>query len=344
MRAGDERGTVVPLIVLALTPMVGMAALTLDLGRYYEVRRQLQNAADAAAHAGAQQLPDFVGAEHKALEYFDYNRPTIGTSSFEVEFPNDQRMRVVARVEVPMIFAQLFGVDTLGAEVVAQVATDTKKVDIVVVLDRSGSMCRDSHPSGGCPSGGPWDPFNAVQNAALGFPQYVLTHPEDRLALVSYATAATSDLPLIEGYANVIGPLQTQVGGLEPAGYTNFGHALSLAHSTLLDGDPEPGRRQIIVLLSDGVPNVYPDGSGGWTTCGGSGCAQSHDFGLDEADNAAADNIEIYTIGLGVGVNGGYLAEIAEIGGGSYIYSPSSAELEAAFAQVARLVKLTFIE
>jgi Flp pilus assembly protein TadG len=51
-----RRGTVAPLLAILLIPLLGMMAFSVDLGYMIVVRTELQNAADAAAMAGAQQL------------------------------------------------------------------------------------------------------------------------------------------------------------------------------------------------------------------------------------------------------------------------------------------------
>jgi Flp pilus assembly protein TadG len=51
----DEGGAVLVLVALGLVVILGMLALTLDLGRAVAVKRDMVNAADAAALAGAQQ-------------------------------------------------------------------------------------------------------------------------------------------------------------------------------------------------------------------------------------------------------------------------------------------------
>lgn len=51
-----ERGNVAVLVAGALVAVVGMAALAVDLGYVRVVKAELQNAADAAAHAGTAQL------------------------------------------------------------------------------------------------------------------------------------------------------------------------------------------------------------------------------------------------------------------------------------------------
>src|SRR5437899_7981806 len=53
------RGSVLVLTAAAMVPLLGMVSLSVDVGRLMSTRRQLQNAADAAALAGAQRLPDY---------------------------------------------------------------------------------------------------------------------------------------------------------------------------------------------------------------------------------------------------------------------------------------------
>jgi Flp pilus assembly protein TadG len=54
----SEGGAVLVTVAVSLTVMFGVAALAIDLGRLYVLRTQLQNAADAAALAGAFSLID----------------------------------------------------------------------------------------------------------------------------------------------------------------------------------------------------------------------------------------------------------------------------------------------
>ena len=54
-RYRDERGAVAVMVGLAMVVLLGMLALTLDLGRAVGVRRDMVNAADAAALAAAQE-------------------------------------------------------------------------------------------------------------------------------------------------------------------------------------------------------------------------------------------------------------------------------------------------
>ncbi len=48
-----QRGTTAVLVVVTIPVLLGMAALTIDVGYIYNLRAQVQNTADAAALAGA---------------------------------------------------------------------------------------------------------------------------------------------------------------------------------------------------------------------------------------------------------------------------------------------------
>ena len=72
---GDERGSVLPLVGLCMTVILGVAAIAIDLGQQSALRAQLAGTADAAALAAAAQLPDESKARKKALEYAEQNMP-----------------------------------------------------------------------------------------------------------------------------------------------------------------------------------------------------------------------------------------------------------------------------
>jgi len=57
----NERGISLVYVAFALTALIGMAALAIDLGYFYVVKGQLQNASDAAALAGASGLKGIGG-------------------------------------------------------------------------------------------------------------------------------------------------------------------------------------------------------------------------------------------------------------------------------------------
>jgi putative Flp pilus-assembly TadE/G-like protein len=108
----NERGQSLVLTLLFLAAAVGMAAITIDVGSWYRADRKLQANADAAALAGAQELPArTVEARTAALGYADSNDG--GLKSDNVKFrttlnPNDT-IEVLTDRPAPGFFAQLFG-------------------------------------------------------------------------------------------------------------------------------------------------------------------------------------------------------------------------------------------
>jgi hypothetical protein len=70
-----ERGQILPIVVLALLALLGVSAFAIDVAYAYYAKRQLQAATDAAALAGAQDLPDTATAVTTASHYATVNTP-----------------------------------------------------------------------------------------------------------------------------------------------------------------------------------------------------------------------------------------------------------------------------
>jgi len=72
--SGDNKGAVAVIVAICLFAIMVTTALAVDVGSLFEDRRHLQTVADAAALAGAQELPDSRDeAEQKAIEYISFN-------------------------------------------------------------------------------------------------------------------------------------------------------------------------------------------------------------------------------------------------------------------------------
>ena len=84
MRTGRrERGQILPIVALALVVMLGISAFAIDVGYAYYAKRQLQSATDAAALAGAQDLPSISTAKATAATYASANVPAnLATATF----------------------------------------------------------------------------------------------------------------------------------------------------------------------------------------------------------------------------------------------------------------------
>lgn len=115
-RFRHERGQVIFLTVALMLLLLGMAAITIDVGSWFHTRTDAQNAADSAARAGAELLPfdqgDAVAAAKSHLGSYAASSPdpVVATA------PNgrtNSMMIVTASTVAPVYFAKLFGVDSI---------------------------------------------------------------------------------------------------------------------------------------------------------------------------------------------------------------------------------------
>ena len=88
--SSDQSGSFVVWFAFGLIAIVGMGALAVDMSRLYVLETQLQGAADAAALAAIDELPDQDAARSTAIEYATKNLD-LGThgavlSNSDVEF------------------------------------------------------------------------------------------------------------------------------------------------------------------------------------------------------------------------------------------------------------------
>jgi Putative Flp pilus-assembly TadE/G-like len=108
----NQRGQSLVLSVLFLTVLIGLAAIVVDVGSWYRADRKLQANADAAALAGAQELPaDRAAAEAAALDYAATNDGGLEAKNVKfrtTNIPNDT-IEVTTDRPAPGFFAQLFG-------------------------------------------------------------------------------------------------------------------------------------------------------------------------------------------------------------------------------------------
>jgi putative Flp pilus-assembly TadE/G-like protein len=119
----SQSGQAFVLTVLFMTAMIGLAALVIDLGSWFRQHRQLQATADAAALAGAQELPMSTSlADSFARSYATNN--TTGLTGVSISFsskydPNDT-IQVHVQKPAPGFFSKVFGVDSVDEGAKAQ--------------------------------------------------------------------------------------------------------------------------------------------------------------------------------------------------------------------------------
>ncbi len=279
-----------------------------------------------------------------------------------------RKIRVEVKRDHSWVFAGYFGIPdpTIGASAVAE-ANSTPR-DVMVVLDRSGSMCLESHggPMSICPDlsdngdgdsddpGERWEPFDTMRDAANDFTA-AFTPELDSLAfdfigLVSYSNTATLEAGLTIDYGAPGTIYEDAIDSMVPAGRTNIGHALATALDEI-ENNGHSLAMQAIVLLTDGDGNIYNAGSRGdpdFRNCS-TGCGASTNYALQQARLAASQGIALYTIGLTDNAGKDLLVEIAQIGlheggGGAFFDVSDPDELTETFLQIAALIQLALVE
>lgn len=361
-RALERRnGQVLITVALMLTVLLAFLALAIDVAYLYAQRRQMQNAADAGALAGARTI--VVGDTDAEIEaaidqYATGENPADAFTAFYIPSghevgagfkpPDATGVRVVAEATVPTFFAGLFGLSEISIEGSAE--GGFAPLDIMVVLDRSGSMDDDSCsmpwwwpwwiPTNRytCERwGGVWQdppqPIGDAKDAAKAFVDMNnpnLTH----LGLVSYAKWGRLDQSLTADFATV----KSAIDGLTADGCTNAEEGIQKARAEL-NASPRSGDAlPFIVFLTDGLPN-YP-----YCRDCRDHCLPAKDAARDEARQAANEGIAIYTIALGDKADRDLMQDIADLTGGESFYAPSSDDLLTVYQTIFEQIQLRLIE
>jgi len=178
--------------------------------------------------------------------------------------------------------------------------TEDETVDVVLAIDRSGSM-----------TGGK---MLAAKNAAIRFVANV-DGPRSRIGVTAFSTTAERVQPLAED----VGLAILGIAGLTIGGSTNLVDGLEEARRTLLAADSRPGTKRVAVLLSDGRHST---------------ASPSLDALGGVIDKVRRDHVEVFTIGLGADIDRATLQRMAA-DASHYYDSPSEGQLDAIYTQIA---------
>jgi Flp pilus assembly protein TadG len=372
-----RKGAALVMVALMLPIIIGMVAFAVDLGLMVVLRSQIQNAVDAGAlaasltlRADANAIDDAVAA---AEQYVQLNRVgsavTVPANAIEVEvgdWDDDTKtftatnfepnaVRVFARQDNEShLFAGLYGHTTFGAPASAIASGSGSALDIMMVLDLSGSMQYEGR-------------IAALRNAAPVFVDVIENiGGSDQIGMMGLSANPGSYDPASEGHSGEeydsglnatddhhVGILEQRLtndfdalrnGALSSSeltagkytGWTGTGAALGDAAHYLENGaEARISANNIIVLMSDGHAN-RPTGSG-------------PDYARAMAAYAAGLDITVYTISLGNGADLDLMQDIADATGGEHFDATGSGEsaltalLTEAFKDVAAAIKRTQI-
>jgi uncharacterized protein YegL len=174
-----------------------------------------------------------------------------------------------------------------------------KPADVLLVLDRSGSMNGQK--------------IADAKAAAKGFVDR-MDLSTDQVGLVSFSDSATLNQVLTQ----MAGQVRTAIDGLAASGLTNITDAITQAQAELTSGRHRAGNQPVMVLLSDGQPTAGGDPRPAATA----------------AKNAGT---RIFTIGLGADVDPNLLRDLAS-SPSDYFPAPTSSQLDAIYQQIAGVI------
>lgn len=145
--AKDQRGAALVLFTVFLVPLMAVVAVGIDLSRYLLVKQRLTNAADAAALAVGTR-PDLNADEATAMaEAFiraHYRDEALTHLRGFTVTPSINQVDVSVQAQMDTTFLKILNVASLDVRVTSQVARAQRKLEVVLALDNTGSMCQPS--------------------------------------------------------------------------------------------------------------------------------------------------------------------------------------------------------
>ena len=335
--ASRERGQAAVLVVLLLVPLLAFAGFVIDVGYAYFAQRSLQSQADASALAGAQQLPDAASSVSLAKTYgsgpgkknFKNNigpvTESISTKCLST-VPGCNPVNAVVvdeTAQVKTLFSKVLGIRTFTVHVRSTACSPcgTRPLDIMMVLDRTGSMCQDHN-------GNTDTKCTDLNNARNGMKTFLgLMNPDNDyvgLAVLPPATsvsakcttpqttnydsksAAYTIVPLSHDYStngklNTTSNLVSTLNCQTASGETSYATAIEQAQAEL-DLHGRSKVTKVIVFFSDGAANRGPGYLPSTSPYRKSPCHQ----GVTSAGASKAKGTIVYSIGYDLdAVNGG---------------------------------------
>ncbi len=245
------------MLSVVVIPMVGLA---IDGGMAYLVQTRLSAACDAAALAGARSLSvglsldsQLASATATINQYMAANFPTGLYRTLNLNVTNSivqtsyktRTISVNATIVMPTLFMGILNQSQATISASAQAAR--RDVNIMLVIDRSGSMAQ----AGVC----------GIMKASAQTFANDFTNGRDRMGLITFMSTPTLNFPSSLTFKSDTPSLTSMLGDVECGGSTGSAAALWMAYQQL-QAINEPGALNLIVFFTDGVPNgvsaVFP--------------------------------------------------------------------------------------
>lgn len=188
-----------------------------------------------------------------------------------------------------------------------------RDVDVVLVIDQSRSMADGAGGAGG------QSKEAAAKSAAKAFVDAALSTGRSRVSLVTFGGSANLGI----GLSSDTVAIKRAIDGFPLISGTNISAGIDLAFESVLTPNARPSALQVIILMSDGAPNVP---------------APNPDQAAVRSANAARlGGVQLFAIGLGSDRDDDLLTRTAG-GAANYYPSPNGSDLENIYRNIAVLV------
>jgi len=201
----------------------------------------------------------------------------------------------------------------------------TAPTDVMLVFDRSGSM--------GFGGQNPPQPLTSAKNAALSFVDGMQV--VDQVGLVSFAAIASD--PVDQNLTSLKEKVKEAIESIiifSPASeqHTNIGDGVEKATLELLSSRSNSRAKKAIVLLTDGVASrpLNPEKA--------TDKEYPKDYAREKSEIVRDNEISLYVIGLGNGVNEEFLSKDIATTPSYYYKAATSAELKNIYDEIALAV------
>ncbi len=277
------------LFMLILSMVAGIWIMMPSYSYDYSLRQKANSIADylLTGAIGDESVIDCTKLSNLAFQNYDQLKSWLNSNPYEV-------------------WVELEGMDA------SLCPTIRRKIDVMLVMDKSGSMDDDNK-------------LDDAKNAAKSFVDK-LNGTYDQGGLVSFSTTATLDQTLLIMESPNKTSLKNKINNMFASGWTDIGDGIEFANSELTSARSRADAAKIQVLLSDGNPNrPLPE-------------AGANQYAIDKAKLSCKNNINIYTISLGGDANRTLMKIIANITRGSEYYAPSSSDLQNIFNNISSAI------
>jgi Flp pilus assembly protein TadG len=148
--ARDEGGAVIILVAFVVIVLCLVAGVAIDAARGYLLKSRLSGALDAAGLAGARVM-HLTPAERDADIYAHFNanfppgfmQSTVPPLTITTD-AGSKVLTLTATASVGTTLMRVIGRDNIGVAARAVIRRETRGLEVIMVLDNTGSMCEDA--------------------------------------------------------------------------------------------------------------------------------------------------------------------------------------------------------